>query len=31
MADVIESESKTSAKIPEDVDDIFHYIDALNY
>lgn len=31
MADVIESESKTSTKIPEDVDDIFHYIDALNY
>lgn len=31
MADVIEHEAKTSVDIPDDVDDILHYIDALNY
>lgn len=31
MVDAIEAESKTSADIPEDVDDILHYIKALDY
>lgn len=31
MSDVIEAEAKTSSNLPDDVDDIFHYIDALNY
>lgn len=31
MIDAIEAESKTSEDLPEDVDDILHYIDALNY
>ncbi len=31
MIDAIEAESKTSDKLPEDVDDILHYIKALNY
>ncbi len=31
MIDAIEAESKTSEKLPEDVDDILHYIHALNY
>lgn len=31
MADLIQAESKTSNNIPEDVDDIVHYISALNY
>jgi len=31
MINSIEAESKTSDKIPQDVDDILHYIDALNY
>lgn len=31
MVDAIEAEAKVSANIPEDVDDILHYIKALNY
>jgi Fic family protein len=31
MIDAIEAEMQTSANIPEDVDDILHYIKALNY
>lgn len=31
MIDAIEAESKTSEKLPNDVDDILHYIKALNY
>ncbi len=31
MMDAIEAEVKTSSDIPEDVDDILHYIKALNY
>jgi Fic family protein len=31
MIDAIEAEAKTGADLPEDVDDILHYIDALNY
>jgi Fic family protein len=31
MIDAIEAEAKLSADIPEDVDDILHYIKALNY
>lgn len=31
MIDAIEAESKTSEKMPADVDDILHYIKALNY
>ena len=31
MIDAIEAESHTSEKLPEDVDDILHYINALNY
>jgi len=31
MIDVIEAEAKVSANVPEDVDDILHYIKALNY
>ena len=31
MVDAIEAEVKVSANIPEDVDDILHYIKALNY
>jgi Fic family protein len=31
MADVIEAEAKTSQNFPDDVDDIFHYIEALDY
>ena len=31
MIDVIEAESHTSDKLPDDVDDILHYIKALNY
>lgn len=31
MLDSIEIESKTSAELPDDVDDIIHYIEALNY
>jgi len=31
MIDAIEAESQTSEKLPEDVDDILHYIRALNY
>lgn len=31
MMDVIEAESTTSDKLPADVDDIIHYIKALNY
>lgn len=31
MIDAIEAESKTSEKLPDDVDDILHYIQALNY
>ncbi len=31
MIDTIEAESKTSVKLPGDVDDILHYIKALNY
>ncbi len=31
MVNAIEAESKTNDKIPKDVDDILHYIDALNY
>ena len=31
MIDAIEAEAKVSTKIPEDVDDILHYIKALNY
>lgn len=31
MVDAIEAEAKTGSDIPEDVDDILHYIDALNY
>jgi len=31
MIDVIEAEAKTSHNLPTDVDDILHYIDALNY
>jgi Fic family protein len=31
MMDVIEAESATSDKLPADVDDIIHYIKALNY
>ena len=31
MVDAIEAEVKVSEKIPADVDDILHYIKALNY
>ena len=31
MIDAIEAESQTSEKFPDDVDDILHYIKALNY
>jgi len=31
MIDAIEAESQTSEKLPDDVDDILHYIHALNY
>ena len=31
MIDAIEAEAKVTANIPEDVDDILHYIKALNY
>ncbi len=31
MLDAIEAEAHTSNKLPEDVDDILHYINALNY
>lgn len=31
MIDAIEAEVKTNANIPSDVDDILHYIDAVNY
>ncbi len=31
MINAIEAESKTSDKLPKDVNDILHYIDALNY
>ena len=31
MIDAIEAEAKVSTKVPEDVDDILHYINALNY
>lgn len=31
MIDAIEAEAKISSNIPEDVDDILHYIHALNY
>ncbi|MBU4015854.1 Fic family protein [Patescibacteria group bacterium] len=31
MIDVIEAEAKLNTNIPEDVDDILHYIKALNY
>ena len=31
MIDAIEAEAKVNANIPEDVDDILHYIKALNY
>jgi len=31
MVDAIEAEIKTTQNIPEDVDDILHYIKALNY
>lgn len=31
MIDAIEAESRTSEKFPKDVDDILHYINALNY
>lgn len=31
MIDVLEAEAKISTNIPEDVDDILHYIKALNY
>lgn len=31
MVDAIEAEMKVNANIPEDVDDILHYIKALNY
>lgn len=31
MIDAIEAEAKINANIPEDVDDILHYIKALNY
>lgn len=31
MVDAIEAEIKTNPNIPHDVDDILHYIDALNY
>src|SRR5574337_353482 len=31
MIDAIEATSKTTEDLPEDVDDILHYIDALNY
>ncbi len=31
MIDAIEAEAKVNANIPEDVDDILHYIQALNY
>lgn len=31
MIDAIEAESKTAEKLPKDVDDILHYIKALNY
>ncbi len=31
MIDAIEAEAKIDSKIPEDVDDILHYIKALNY
>jgi len=31
MIDAIEAESQTSEKFPKDVDDILHYISALNY
>ena len=31
MIDVIEAEAKTSNDLPSDVDDILHYVDALNY
>ncbi|RLC33593.1 Fic family protein [Candidatus Shapirobacteria bacterium] len=31
MIDAIEAESKTTDQLPDDVNDILHYIDALNY
>jgi Fic family protein len=31
MVDAIEAESKTTDRLPDDVDDILHYIKALNY
>ena len=31
MIEAIEAEAQSSDKLPEDVDDIFHYIHALNY
>lgn len=31
MIDAIEAEAKVNANVPEDVDDILHYIKALNY
>lgn len=31
MVDTIEAEVRVSDKIPQDVDDVFHYIKALNY
>lgn len=31
MIDLIEAEAKTSTDLPDDVDDILHYIDALKY
>ena len=31
MMDAIEAEASVSASLPSDVDDILHYIDALNY
>lgn len=31
MIDVIEAEAKVNANVPQDVDDILHYIQALNY
>ncbi len=31
MLDAIEAEAKTDSRLPEDVDDILHYIKALNY
>ncbi|RMD84462.1 MAG: hypothetical protein D6808_06985 [Candidatus Dadabacteria bacterium] len=31
MLDAIEAEAKTNSRLPEDVDDILHYIKALNF